>query len=226
MKRSEINAIMREAIAFCERRRFVLPPFAFWSLKEWKRHATAAQEIIDCGLGWDITDFGLGDYDKYGLFLFTIRNGHPTNSRYAKPYCEKLLIAKENQVTLTHFHWSKVEDIINRGGGNLVVELWNATEDEQLADSDVTVTCDGMPRQVSAGGKIVLRPGESITLPQRLYHQFYGEQGHGTVLIVEVSAVNDDTRDNRFHEPVGRFPEIEEDEPPLHLLTIDYPKLL
>ena len=30
--------------------------------------------------------------------------------------------------------------------------------------------------------------------------------------------VNDDTKDNRFYKPVGRFPEIEEDEPPIHLL--------
>jgi D-lyxose ketol-isomerase len=35
--------------------------------------------------------------------------------------------------------------------------------------------------------------------------------------------VNDDRTDNRFHTPVGRFPQIEEDAPPLHLLTVDYP---
>jgi len=34
--------------------------------------------------------------------------------------------------------------------------------------------------------------------------------------------VNDDARDNRFHEPAGRFPEIEEDASPFRLLVTDY----
>ncbi len=67
-----------------------------------------------------------------------------------------------------------------------------------------------------------LTPGESITLYQGLYHKFYGEPGKGKVLVGEVSAVNDDHTDNRFHPEVGRFPEIEEDEAPAYLLTKDY----
>jgi hypothetical protein len=58
---------------------------------------------------------------------------------------------------------------------------------------------------------------------QRLYHKFWAERGKGKVLIGEVSAVNDDNKDNRFHKPIGRFPTIEEDEPPLHLLCSEYP---
>ena len=46
----------------------------------------------------------------------------------------------------------------------------------------------------------------------------------GKVLVGEVSKVNDDVNDNRFLKPTGRFPEIEEDEPPLHLLVGDYAK--
>jgi len=34
--------------------------------------------------------------------------------------------------------------------------------------------------------------------------------------------VNDDNTDNRFYDPVGRFPTIEEDETPWHLLVNDY----
>ena len=45
-------------------------------------------------------------------------------------------------------------------------------------------------------------------------------------MVGEVSAVNDDHKDNRFHEDVGRFPEIAEDEPPVHLLVSDYEKYL
>ena len=44
----------------------------------------------------------------------------------------------------------------------------------------------------------------------------------GRVLLGEVSVVNDDVNDNRFHQAVGRFPEIEEDELPYRLLVGDY----
>jgi D-lyxose ketol-isomerase len=73
---------------------------------------------------------------------------------------------------------------------------------------------------------ISLSPGESIALYQGLYHKFYGEPGKGKVLVGEVSAVNDDHTDNRFHEELGRFPEIEEDTSPHHLLVGDYRKFL
>jgi hypothetical protein len=119
-----------------------------------------------------------------------------------------------------HFHWTKVEDIINRGGGKLVIKLFNSTSDERLADTDVTVSMDGLRHTLKAGDKVVLSPGESITLTSRLYHEFWGAESR--VLVGEVSLVNDDRTDNRFYEPVGRFPEIEEDEPPLHLLVPDY----
>ncbi len=224
MKRSEINAIMRDADAFMKAHGFLLPPFAYWSPEDWAAKGDEVQEIVDRQLGWDITDFGSGDYKRRGLFIFTIRNGNPADlARGAgKLYAEKVLIADVGQVTPLHFHWRKVEDIINRGGGKLVIQLYNSTENDELADTDVVVSTDGVRRTVPAGGKVVLAPGESITLPTRLYHAFWAEEAR--VLIGEVSLVNDDNTDNRFYEPVGRFPEIEEDEPPLYLLCTDYPR--
>jgi D-lyxose ketol-isomerase len=130
------------------------------------------------------------------------------------------MIVDVNQRTPMHFHWTKVEDIINRGGGKLVIKLFNSTSDERLADTDVTVSIDGLRHALKAGDTVVLSPGESITLTSRLYHEFWGTESR--VLVGEVSLVNDDRTDNRFYEPVGRFPEIEEDEPPLHLLVPDY----
>jgi len=124
-------------------------------------------------------------------------------------------------VTPWHFHWQKTEDIINRGGGTLVVQLRNSSKEEQFADSETTVSLDGVTRTIKAGGMVKLSPGESITLPPRLYHSFWGEGSR--VLVGEVSMVNDDRLDNQFLEPLGRFPQIVEDEPPLHLLTVDYP---
>jgi len=225
MKRSQINTLLRKAVSFLHERDFRLPPFAFWSPAEWVAKGPEADEIRDCMLGWDLTDFGSGDFGRVGLTLFTLRNGHLTDIRYRhKPYCEKILIVGEGQVTPTHFHWSKVEDIINRGGGNLVVQLYGATADEGLSDEAVEVSLDGVCTHVKAGGEMVLRPGESICLPRRLYHKFWGEGGTGTVLLGEVSTVNDDKADNRFYEAVGRFPQIEEDQEPLHLLFSEYPR--
>lgn len=222
MKRSEINAIMQDADTVIRSHGFHLPPFAYWTPEVWAAKGEDVREIVECGLGWDITDFGSHNYNKHGLFLFTIRNGRPGNLKQmrGKLYCEKLLIVDIDQVTPMHFHWNKTEDIINRGGGRLVIQIYNATSDEGLADSDVTVSVDGSRRTVPAGGKVVLSPGESITLVDHCYHEFWGEGGR--VLAGEVSLVNDDAADNRFYRPVGRFPEIEEDARPSHLLTQDY----
>ncbi|MGH7491642.1 MAG: D-lyxose/D-mannose family sugar isomerase [bacterium] len=222
MKRSEINSLQREVVAFFKQHQFHLPPWAFWSKDEWQKNRARAQEIIDNKLGWDLTDFGLGKFYEMGLVLFTVRNGKMGDVG-GKDYCEKVMMAREAQVTLWHFHWHKMEDIINRGGGELVIEVCNATADEQLADTPVTVRTDGITRTVPAQSKIVLRPGESITLPPRMYHQFYAAEGKGMVLIGEVSRVNDDQKDNRFLAQVGRFPQIEEDEPALYCLCNEYP---
>jgi D-lyxose ketol-isomerase len=227
MKRSEINAIMRESLTFLRERQFLLPPFATWTPADWRSKGPECGDIALQQLGWDITDFGSGDFARIGLFMFTIRNGTLADLKdpLGKVYAEKIMIVRENQVTPTHFHHQKMEDIINRGGGNLVIRLWNSTGDDGLADTPVTLAMDGVWVTVPAGGTITLRPGDSVCLRQRNYHRFWGEEGAGTVLVGEVSRVNDDRVDNRFFEPVGRFPEIEEDVEPLFLLGNEYPKL-
>ena len=222
MKRSQINAIIREADAFIKQHQFFLPPFAYWTPDEWRTKGEEAQEIAAHRLGWDITDFGLQEYEKTGLFLFTIRNGSLDNLKVArgKIYAEKLLLVGVDQITPLHFHWTKTEDIINRGGGTLMIEVYNSTDDEQLADTDIHVSLDGVVHHVKAGHVFALQPGASITLHTGLYHKFWAEGG--MVLSGEVSMVNDDYTDNRFYQPVGRFAQIEEDEPPLYLLVGDY----
>lgn len=222
MKRSEINKILLENIEFIDKMNFKLPKFAYFTPVEWEEKGHEYDEIRENMLGWDVTDYGHGDFRNIGLFLFTIRNGN-INKPW-KSYAEKLLISDEDQYSPMHFHHNKMEDIINRGGGNLIVEVYNATEDDQLADTDVTVFIDGHTEVVPAGTKIRLTPGESITLPQRQYHAFWAEKGFGKVLIGEVSMVNDDNVDNRFYETQGRFPTIEEDEAPIYLLCNEYPE--
>jgi D-lyxose ketol-isomerase len=224
MKRSEINRILTDAKEFMAGKCFLLPPWANWSPADWKKNLTGTTEIRNNFLGWDITDFGSGDFKTRGLFLFTIRNGKAGVDH--KTYAEKIMIVEENQETPMHFHWAKIEDIINRGGGNLVIELYNSTPDDKLDSTPVHFKTDGIEHTVQAGGKVILEPGESITLEQGMFHRFYGEPGKGKVLVGEVSAVNDDATDNCFLEEIGRFPVIEEDEQPIHLLVGDYEKFL
>ncbi|MHC4444144.1 MAG: D-lyxose/D-mannose family sugar isomerase [Planctomycetota bacterium] len=222
MKRSEINNNIRMAKELMAVHHFILPKWAYWSAQDWQNAGQEAREIKECMLGWDITDFGLGDFLKQGLTLFTIRNGNLAQPDNEKTYAEKIMMVQTNQITPMHFHWSKMEDIINRGGGILVIQLYNSTPEEELDESsDVKVSIDGIEHTVKAGDTVRLEPGDSITLTRGLYHKFWAEKA--TCLVGEVSMVNDDTKDNRFHEPLGRFPEIEEDEPPLHLLCNEYP---
>lgn len=221
LKRSELNLIMKEAVEFIKEMSFELPPFAYWEPEEWEEKGTEYNEIKDNMLGWDITDFGSGDYYSIGLLMFTLRNGNFNLDKYKKTYAEKLLIVEENQITPFHFHWSKMEDIINRGGGELLVTVYNSTDEEELADTDVLISKDGKNYKAPAGTTVKLKPGESITLYPEVYHKFWAEKGK--LLVGEVSTANDDRVDNRFLNIEGRFPEIEEDEEALYLLANEYP---
>ncbi len=122
-----------------------------------------------------------------------------------------------------HYHWSKMEDIINRGGNDLYITVFNGADGNTKLDTDVTVVTDGVERTVPAGTRIKLTPGESITITQYLYHDFIMPKEGGPVLLGEVSMCNDDENDNCFYEKMGRFPEIEEDEPPYRYLCTEYP---
>ena len=220
MKRSELNQAIAKAAAFFAENRFALPPFAEWTPEEWCRRGGEADEIRNRCLGWDVTDFSSGSFETLGLTLFTLRNGSLDGG---KVYAEKIMFVRENQVTPFHYHVCKTEDIINRGGrgtGRLAVQLYNSTPEGGLAETPVAVTCDGVRRTVEAGGTVILDHGESITMTPRLFHTFYAVGGDA--LIGEVSSLNDDATDNYFLQPLPRFPEIDEDEPPLRLMCNEY----
>ena len=226
MKRSEINKALKRMESVINDLKISLPPFCNFTPEEWLNKGHEYDEIRDNMLGWDITDYGLGDFGKVGFSMITIRNGNlKLKDKYPKTYAEKLLFIEEGQYSPNHFHWYKMEDIINKGGGNLLIRVYNSLPDEQIdKESDVTVHTDGRTYQVKSGTQIRLTPGESISIQPRMYHDFEVEEGTGAVLLGEVSQVNDDNADNRFNPPVGRFPEIEEDEPPYRLLCNEYPK--
>jgi len=223
MKRSRINAIMAEADEMIRSHGFVLPPFAYWSPDDFRARREAARNVIDARCGWDITDYGAGRFDEMGLFLFTLRNGRLADLRRGGGMCyaEKLLISRRDQLSPMHTHVIKAEDIINRGGATLVVQLYGSDDQGRFAgDRGGTVWCDGIRRDYGPGEKLRLAPGESVTLMPGDWHAFWGDGGD--VLIGEVSTVNDDETDNVFRDPIGRFAEVEEDEAPAHLQVSDY----
>ena len=228
MKRSEVNKAIKEMEAVCKKYSCYLPPFCNFTPEEWLEKGHEYDEVRDCMLGWDIIDFGYGNFDKKGFSLITIRNGNRLmEDKYPKAYAEKLLYLKEGQYSLNHFHWFKTEDIINRGGGNILIRVYNSLKDSEDVDyeSDVTVYTDGHSYTVPAGTQIRLTPGESIYVYRGLYHDFEVEPGTGAVLLGEVSQCNDDKNDNRFAEQEAlRYSVIEEDEPPYRLLCNEYPQ--
>ena len=224
MKRSEINKALKEMEAMIRSCRFELPPFCGFTPEEWQEKGHEYDEVRDNMLGWDITDYGLGRFNEMGFSLITLRNGNVKLPKYTKTYAEKLLFLRPGQASPMHFHWNKLEDIINRGGGNVLIQVYNSDEQGGFADTPVEVHCDGRAFTVQAGERVRLCPGESITIYPYMYHDFTLEEGTGPVLLGEVSMCNDDENDNRFYEEMPRFPAIEEDEKPYRLLCTEYPE--
>ncbi len=225
MKRSTVNKIIANADEYIRSHGFHLPPFAYFSPAAMVSRKKELSAITNARLGWDITDYGAGNFDSMGLFLFTTRNGRLEEllNGGGMCYAEKIMISRHNQISPMHRHVLKTEDIINRGGATLAIEMFESNENGKLDKTlPVPVACDGVARVFNAGEVLSLSPGESVTLRPGNWHKFWGEGGD--VLIGEVSTVNDDTTDNIFIDPIGRFSDIEEDCEPTHLLVSDYEK--
>lgn len=176
MKRSEINALIHDAGQSFEAHGWVLPPHP----------------------RWDVTDFGLGDWRRWGLVLINLAE--------EPEYCEKLMYARRGMVTPAHYHQRKKEDIAVRWGA-LTIQVWSPTP-------EAPVGINGRAMTVASGTSIVLSAGERITLIPGIRHEF--QPASDECILGEISTANDDAGDNFFLNPeVGRFPGIEEDEPPV-----------
>ncbi|EIP99619.1 ABC-type sugar transport system, auxiliary component [Opitutaceae bacterium TAV1] len=235
LRRSTINASVRVAREVLKQLGIHLPAFGHWTPADWAKAGSEADEIRDCGLGWDVTDFGSRRFHELGRTLFTLRNGLPLHkdTRYPKPYAEKFLIEPESQRSPVHYHVNKREDIINRGGGNVIVCLHRIGEDGMpSARGNLGAAIDGIWRTFPAGTELRLLPGESIAIPPSTFHQFWGEEGTGLridgigyTVSGEVSTVCDDYSDNCFIDTwSARFPKIIEDEPREVYLCNEYPR--
>ena len=227
MKRSEINAAIRWAEDLLKAHHISLPLYAAWSPEDWRAHAGEIDAVKRLMLGWDITDYGCGDFKKIGTVLYTVRNGLQDDPSVGVPYCEKYLLMREGQRLPKHYHVSKTEDIINRAGGVLQLFLWNANPatGEQL-ETDVVVWQDRIRHVYGAGEEILLNPGNSISLTPYMAHIFGAKPGSGDVICGEVSAVNDDNIDNHFAETSERFMTVEEDVEITVPLVNEYERLL
>ena len=231
MKRSQINNSIETAMKVFKKLGINLPPFAFWPADEWNKKGKEADEIRKTGLGWDVTDFGQDNFELIGRTLFTLRNGYRQNDKFNKVYAEKFILDPPRQHAPLHFHYSKMEDIINRAGGNILITLYKGTPDGRCSDEKFTVQIDGQTCELEPGAVVRLEPGQSICLDPYIIHSFCGETGTGIefngiqyTVSGEVSSVCDDWNDNCFLEPMERFPAIEEDEPRRYYLCNEYPE--
>ncbi len=223
MKRSEINNAIKWAEDLLSKRLITLPPFARRAADDWSGEGD--ELIKSTMLGWDVTDFGKGDFSKTGAVLFTVRNGDIKRPEETITYCEKYILLKDGncQEIPMHYHIDKTEDIINRGGGILCVQVCqrNAADKPDM-ETPVEVLMDAKKYTYKPEEIIEVEPGASITLTPYIYHRFWAKTGAGDLVVGEVSKVNDDNNDNIFAEPSGRFSEVVEDEPMYRRLVNEY----
>ncbi len=188
MKRSEINFLVHAADTCFRAHGWSLPPRP----------------------RWDVTDFGLGDWQRFGLVL--------VNLAEEPEYCEKLMYARRGMATPAHCHRRKKEDIICRAG-LLAIQLW-AGDPREGRDVRFQVAVDQEPREIASGEVIHLAAGSRVTLVPGIYHEF--QPASEQCIIGEVSTANDDLHDNFFvNADIGRYPHIEENEPPVVRLLSD-----
>lgn len=187
MKRSEINRAYLDAKCFFENNGWVLPS----------------------NPKWDVTDFGLGNFQKFGLVLLNLCE--------EIEYCEKLMYARKGMTTPAHYHNKKKEDIICRKG-EFCIHLWDKQMSE--SNSEVKIKINGDLKYVPTNTQHIIKAGERITLFQGVTHAFWPTSEE--CIIGEVSTANDDLNDNFFKNPdIGRYPTIDENETSLIKLLSD-----
>lgn len=220
MKRSVINAHMKWAEDLLKANNISLPEFAYWSPAEWQAHRAKLDTIRKLYLGWDVKDYS----DEMGSVLFTLRNGRYDDETIGVPYCEKLIMFRDGKRLPVHYHKNKTEDIINRAGGIMQIRLYNTINGQLDTVNPVKVFQDGIQHTYSPGEMIYIEPGNSITLEPMVAHSF-GPKPGSSIIIGEVSKINDDFTDNYRFEKIPSPCPVLEDEPMLHPLCTEYEQM-
>lgn len=225
MKRTQINEAIVWAEELCKKYCITLPDFARYNPNGEDMRAMEKTALVKTMLGWDVTDFGSGDFSSCGAVLFTVRNGSIYDTNLGTPYAEKYIFLKDEkeQEIPMHYHIQKTEDIINRAGGVLCVQVYAKNASGELdTESPILLYRDGVQYLAKAGEVIEIYNGNSITLTPYIYHRFYCKKGTGDLIIGEVSKINDDNTDNVFAVEKQRFCGVEEDAPRYRLLVNEY----
>ena len=226
MKRSQINAAIALAQQTLRDHGIRLPEYAYWSPDDWRRAGPECRRIFLNALGWAVTDFGQGDFDRCGITMFDVRNGTREHPSEGTPYGEKIYVLKPGQRLPFHFHYGKTEDIISYAGGTLMIQLYNARDDDSMDEQSAgEVYCDGVRKPFEAGQTFEIPHGQSLTIVPRLYHRFWAKEDGGVLVGGEISTISVPKTDNHFGGNARRFVPIEEDVAPTHLLNIDYARL-
>lgn len=80
------------------------------------------------------------------------------------------MFVREGQTTPIHFHWHKMEDIINRGGGDLCMNCGAPTYKEGMTDAcSFQNDWDHHDRMRRRGAALAR---QSITFEPYMYHTF------------------------------------------------------
>ena len=223
MKRSDVNDNIGLAKDLFAAHRLVLPRWAHWSPDDWRGAGPGMRAVKDAGLGWEITDHGSGDFQRQGLVLFRLRDAQRSPTDSDEGFAESVLLVQVHQVTPFHHH-THGQDLVNRGGGDLVVQLHHAGPSDELDDDrPVTAVVDGVEVEFEPGGLARLTVGESLGVAPRVYHKFWAEMA--SCMVSEISSPANGRQDFHYLEDARRLPDIEEDEEPLHLLWHEYPDL-
>ena len=226
MKRSQINAAIDLAHKALDEHGIRLPKYAYWTPDDWRRAGPEMGRVTRNALGWACTDFGQGDFEHIGITMFDVRNGTPEAPSEGTPYGEKIYVLKPGQRLPFHFHYTKTEDIISYAGGTLMIQVYNARDDEGMDDtSPGEVYIDGVRKPFEAGQVFEIPHGQSMTIVPRLYHRFWAKENGAVLVGGEISTISVPKTDNHFGAGARRFVPIEEDEPARWLLNVDYARL-
>jgi D-lyxose ketol-isomerase len=225
MKRSFVDSRIAAMLAMCERHGARLPSFAHWGEHDYSADPSAARRILDGGLGWNVVEFKPGGFAQSGLSVFTLRmgDGRQLSHGRGRLYAEKVLLAEDGQRTPHHYHIVKTEDIVNRGGARFVVELFKVDRAGTPLKERFRALKDVKILELEPGAKVVLEPGESLTLDPFVAHAFWAEGG--ATLAGEVSLAHDDRADNLFLPPLAASSPIEEDAPRKYMTVRDHERL-
>ena len=130
MKRSRVNEIIREADAFIRSFGYVMPPFAYWTPDELQGAPAAPASSTPGSAGTSPTTARATSTSSACSCSPCATAAPPISPRGSGMlYAEKIMISRKDQLSPMHRHDVKAEDIINRGGGTLVLELFSRDAD-------------------------------------------------------------------------------------------------